>query len=126
MLPPRDAGGALRGRTILAWVYGWSLATAETEARRLRRKNAMVLRLAIEQSEYERKELTKETVRLAKMKIEQDGTVHRMNGPIVLSDSDFDDDDIGNSSCDDQDPPSAADGYSCTGDPKGKRAATKW
>ena len=41
---------------LLAWVYRPSLTTTETGAHRLRRKNAKVLRLAIEQSEREAKE----------------------------------------------------------------------
>ena len=41
---------------LLERVYRRSLTTAETDARRLRRKNAKALRLAIEQLECEAKE----------------------------------------------------------------------
>ncbi|KAE8784252.1 Phosphorylated carbohydrates phosphatase [Hordeum vulgare] len=110
---------------LLAWMYRRSLTTTETDARRLRRKNAGALRLAIEQSEREANELAKEKARLVKMKREKDMVVHRMNSLIVLSDSDSDDGDNGTSSSDDQDP-AAADGYSCADDPKGKGSARKW
>ena len=40
---------------LLAWVYHWSLTTTKTDARRLRRKNMKVLRLAIEQPERKAK-----------------------------------------------------------------------
>ncbi|KAE8771117.1 Phosphorylated carbohydrates phosphatase [Hordeum vulgare] len=110
---------------LLAWVYRRSLTTAETNTPRLRRKKAKALRLSIEQSEHEAKEAAKEKVRLAKMKWEEDRAVHRMNGLIVLSDSDSGDDNNGTSSCDDQDPSPAADGYSYAGDPRGKGPARK-
>ncbi|KAE8771148.1 Phosphorylated carbohydrates phosphatase [Hordeum vulgare] len=45
---------------LLAWVYRWSLTTAETDARLLRRKNAKALRLVIEQFKREAKELVEE------------------------------------------------------------------
>jgi hypothetical protein len=53
---------------LLAWVYCRSLTTAETDARRLRRKNAKALRLAIEQSEREVTEAAVEAARMAKLK----------------------------------------------------------
>ena len=96
-----------------------SLTTAETDARRLGRKNAKALRLAIEQSEREAKEAAAEKVRVARLKREQDRAVRRMKGLIVLEDS-------CTFSSDDQDPPPAADAYSCAGDRKGKGPARKW
>ncbi|KAE8821710.1 Phosphorylated carbohydrates phosphatase [Hordeum vulgare] len=102
---------------LLAWVYHRSLTTAETDTRRLRWKNAKALRLAIEYSEREAKELEEENVRLTKMKREQDRVVPRMKGLIILSDSDSDD------SCTlSSDPPPTTDGYSCASDPKGQMA----
>ena len=44
-----------------------SLTTAETDVRRLRRKNAKALRIAIEQSEREASEAAAEAARLAKL-----------------------------------------------------------
>ncbi|KAE8795750.1 Phosphorylated carbohydrates phosphatase [Hordeum vulgare] len=105
---------------LLTWVYRLSLTTAETNGRRLPGKNAKALRLAIEQSEREAKEITEEKAGLAKMKQEQDRTVRRMNGLIVLSDFDSDDGDSDTSSSDDQDPPPSANGYTGANDPRGK------
>ncbi|KAE8807055.1 Phosphorylated carbohydrates phosphatase [Hordeum vulgare] len=45
---------------LLTSVFRQSLMTVETNSRRLRRKNAQALRLAIEQSKREAKELAKE------------------------------------------------------------------
>ncbi|KAE8814282.1 Phosphorylated carbohydrates phosphatase [Hordeum vulgare] len=85
-----------------------SLAMTETDAHRLRQKNVKTLRLAIEQSEHEEKEAKKDKARLAKLKREQDMTVHQMKGLIVISNSD-DDNDSCTSTSEDQDPPLAAD-----------------
>ena len=100
------------------------MVSAKSDARRLRRKNAKALRLAIEQSEREAKEAAAEKARVARLKREQDRAVRRMKGLIVLSDSD--DDDSYTSFDDDQDPPPAADVYSYAGDPKGKDPMRKW
>ncbi|KAE8817281.1 Phosphorylated carbohydrates phosphatase [Hordeum vulgare] len=108
---------------LLAWVYHESLRTAETNARRLQQKKAKALRLGIEQSEREAKELVKEKARLMKMKREQDRVVRRINGLIVLSDSDSDDGDKDTSS---PDTPPVADDYNYSNDPKGKGPARKW
>lgn len=107
---------------LLAWVYRRSLTTAETDARRLRRKNTKALRLAIEQSEREAKEKATEAARLAKLKRQQDQAVRRLKGLIILSSCDDD----GATSDDSDDPPPAADAYNWAGDQKGKGPARKW
>ena len=53
--PPRDAGGARRGRAAPPMGLPSVPHDGETDARRLRRNNAKALRLAIEQSECEAK-----------------------------------------------------------------------
>ena len=78
---------------LLAWVYRRSLMTAETDTRRLRRKNAKALWLVIEQSEWEAKEAVAEAARLAKLKRQQEKAIRRMKGLIILSDCDSDDGD---------------------------------
>ena len=50
---------------MIFWMW-----TAETDARRLRRKNAKALRLAIEQSEREATEAVAEKARVARLKWE--------------------------------------------------------
>lgn len=96
-------------------------------ARRLRRKNAKALWLAIEKSEGEAKEAAAEVAWVAKLKWQQDRAIRRMNGLIVLFDSDSDDGvDHNSTSSDNQDPPPAADAYSYAGDRKGKGPARKW
>ncbi|KAE8797919.1 Phosphorylated carbohydrates phosphatase [Hordeum vulgare] len=60
---------------LLEWVYRRSLTTAETDARRLRRKNTKALRIAIEQSEREAAVATTEAARLAKLKRQRDKEV---------------------------------------------------
>ena len=75
---------------------------AETDARRLRRKNAKALQVAIEHSEREAKEAAEEKARVTKLKRELDREVRRMKGLIVLSDSDSDSD---NGDCDSCTPP---------------------
>ncbi|KAE8798502.1 Phosphorylated carbohydrates phosphatase [Hordeum vulgare] len=55
---------------LLSWVHRRALMMADTEARRLRWKNAKALRLAIEQSEREAKEATGKATRVAKLKWE--------------------------------------------------------
>ena len=109
-------------------MYRRSLTTAETAARRLRWKNAKVLRLAIEQSEREAKEAAAEKAQVARLKREQDRAVRRMKGLIVFSDSDSDNSDCDSctSSSDDQDPPPAAEDYNCAGTQKGKGPPRKW
>ncbi|KAE8811524.1 Phosphorylated carbohydrates phosphatase [Hordeum vulgare] len=57
---------------LLAWVYLRSLTTTEMDVWRIRRKNVKALRLAIEQSEHEAKEIVEENARLARLKQEQD------------------------------------------------------
>ncbi|KAE8773097.1 Phosphorylated carbohydrates phosphatase [Hordeum vulgare] len=76
---------------LLTWVYHRSLVMAETNARRLRRKNAKALRLAIEQLKHATKDATTEAVRVAKLKREPDRMVRQMKGLIVLSVSDVED-----------------------------------
>ena len=110
---------------LLAWACRRSLATAETNARRLRQKNAMVLRLTIEQSEWEANKAAAEAARVAKLKRQQDKSVRRLKGLVVLSSSDSDSDD-GSTSDDDQDPPPAADAYGYASDRKDKGLARKW
>ncbi|KAE8820289.1 Phosphorylated carbohydrates phosphatase [Hordeum vulgare] len=105
---------------LLAWVYHWSLTTAETGARRLQRKNAKALRLAIEQPKREAKEAAMEAAR------EKDRAVCRVKGLVVLSDSDDEDSDSCSSSSFDQDPSLAANGYNYAGDRKGKGLTRKW
>ena len=104
---------------LLAWACRRSLATAETNARRLRQKNAMVLRLTIEQSEWE---AAAEAARLTKLKRKEDKAVRRMKGLIVMSSFDYDDGnaDSSTSYSEDQDPTLAADTYNYAGDRKGK------
>ncbi|KAE8769190.1 hypothetical protein D1007_59217 [Hordeum vulgare] len=92
------------------------LAPPETDARRLRRKNAKAPRIAIEQSKHE----ATEAARLAKLKREQDREVRRLKGLVILSDDDDDDHDSSSDS------PLAVDSYSCVGDRKGKGPARKW
>ncbi|KAE8816376.1 Phosphorylated carbohydrates phosphatase [Hordeum vulgare] len=94
-------------KLLLAWVYSRYLTTMETDACRLRRKNAKALRLAFEQLER---------------------AVSRMKGLIVLSDSDDADEDDDNciSSGDDQLPPRAVHAYRCADNRKGKCPARKW
>ena len=89
---------------LLAEVYYRSLTVAEKDAHRLRQKNAMVLQLAIEQSEWEANKAVAEAARVAKLKRQQDKSVRRLKGLVVLSSSDSDSDD-GSTSDDDQDPP---------------------
>lgn len=109
---------------LLKWAYRWSLTTAKMDVRRLRRKNAKALRIAIEQSEREAAEAVAEAVRLVKLKRQQDREVRRLKWLVILFDSD---DDVSDSSSDDSnDPPPAADAYSCAGDRKGKGPARKW
>ncbi|KAE8821709.1 Phosphorylated carbohydrates phosphatase [Hordeum vulgare] len=102
---------------LLAWVYHRSLTTAETDTRRLRWKNAKALRLTIEYSEREAKKLEEENAWLTKMKWEHDRDVRRMEGLIILSNSDSD-----YSGTSSSDPPPTTDGYSYAGDPKGQIA----
>ena len=104
-------------KRLLAWVNCRSLTTAEIDARRLRRKNAKALRLAIEQSEREALEKAKEAARLAKLRRQQDRAVQRLKGLVIVSSSSSDESD---------DPPPAADGYNYAGDQKGKGPARKW
>ena len=111
---------------VLTWVYHLSLTTVQTDACRLRRKNAKELRLAIEQSEHELKEAATEKALVARSKREQDRAVRRMKGLIVLSDSDSDGGDNCTSSSDDQDPQPAVDAYRCARDREGKGPARKW
>ena len=92
---------------LLAWVYRRSLTMAETDARRLRRKNAKALRLANEQSEREAKEKATEAAWLAKLWRQQDRAVQRLKGLVIVSSSSSDETD---------DPPPAADGYNYTDD----------
>ena len=107
-------------------MYRRSLTTAETDARRLRRKNAKALRLAIEQSKREEKEAAAEKARVVRVEREQDRAVRWMKGFIVHSDSNSDGGDSYTSSSDDQDTPPAADAYRCAGDRKGKGPTSKW
>ena len=83
--------------------------TTETEAGRLRWKNAKALRLAIEQSEREAKEKATEAARLAKLRRQQDRAVQRLKGLDIVSSSSSDD--HGSSSDESDDPPPAADSY---------------
>ena len=55
---------------MIFWMW-----TAETDARRLRRKNAKALRLAIEQSKREEKEAAAEKARVVRVEREQDEEV---------------------------------------------------
>ena len=52
---------------MIFWMW-----TAETDARRLRRKNAKALRLAIEQSKREEKEAAAEKARVVRVEREQE------------------------------------------------------
>ncbi|KAE8771031.1 Phosphorylated carbohydrates phosphatase [Hordeum vulgare] len=52
---------------LLEWVYRRSLTTAEPDERRLCRKNAKALRIAIEQSERDAMEEVAEAAQLAKL-----------------------------------------------------------
>ena len=95
--------------------------TAETDARRLRRKNAKVLRLAIKLSERESLEKAMNAARLDKLGRQQDRVVQCLKG-LVIVDSSFDNDhDFSSDKSDD--PPPATDGYSYTGNQKGKGSA---
>ncbi|KAE8781721.1 hypothetical protein D1007_44996 [Hordeum vulgare] len=76
---------------------------------------------AIEQPERE----AKEADQVAKLKREQDRTVRRMKGLLLLSNSNYEDGDNCASSFDDQDPPPSVDGYSCPRNRKGKGWARK-
>ncbi|KAE8818345.1 Phosphorylated carbohydrates phosphatase [Hordeum vulgare] len=111
---------------LLAWVYRRSLMMADTDAQRFRQKNAEALRLAIEQSEREAKEVATEAARITKLKRGQDGAVRRRKGLVILCDSDDEDDDNCTSSSHDQDPPQAVDGYSWAAERKGKGPMRKW
>ena len=93
------------------------------DARRLRRKNAKALRLAIEESEREALKKAKEAARLAKFRHQQDPAIQRLKGLISI-DSSSDGD--GSSSDESDDPPPADDRYSYAGDQKGKGPARKW
>ena len=91
------------------------------DARRLRRKNAKVLQVAIEQSERE----AAEAARVAKLNRQHDMVVRRMKGLIVLSESSFDhggDHDSSHSA----DRPPTVDAYSCASDRMGKDPGRKW
>ncbi|KAE8804498.1 Phosphorylated carbohydrates phosphatase [Hordeum vulgare] len=87
---------------LLALIYPRSLTSAQTNARRLRRKNAKALRLAIKQSEREPKEKATEAPRLEKLKRQQGLAVRWLKWLIVLSS--FSDDHIALSD-DSNDPP---------------------
>ncbi|KAE8782914.1 Bifunctional dihydroflavonol 4-reductase/flavanone 4-reductase [Hordeum vulgare] len=62
--------------------------TTDTDARRLRQKNAKALRLVIEQSKRDTMEKAREAARLAKLKRQQDQAFRRLKGLIILSSSD--------------------------------------
>ncbi|KAE8785676.1 Phosphorylated carbohydrates phosphatase [Hordeum vulgare] len=110
---------------LLAWMYCQPLIMAETDARRLRRKNVKALCLAIEQLESEAKEAAAKATRVAKLKRERDRVVRQMKGLIVLSESDEEDGDNCTSDDEDQYPSPTANGYSCIGDRKGKGPTRK-
>ncbi|KAE8788309.1 Phosphorylated carbohydrates phosphatase [Hordeum vulgare] len=109
---------------LLKWVYRRSLTTVETDAQRLRRKNAKTHRIAIEESEREAAKAAAEAVRLAKLKREQDREIRWLERLVFLSDDD--DDNLGSSSYDSAESPPPADSCSCAGDRKGKGSARKW
>ncbi|KAE8782534.1 Bifunctional dihydroflavonol 4-reductase/flavanone 4-reductase [Hordeum vulgare] len=88
----------------------------KTDARHLRRKNAKALRLAIENSERNAKEAAMEASRIANLKLERDRVVNRIEGLIVLFDSDDEDRGSCTSSDNEQDPPPTINGYSCADD----------
>lgn len=104
---------------LLSWVYRCSLTTAETDARRLRRKNAKARRLAIEQSEHEAAEAAVKASQVAKLKWQHDWVVWWMKMLIVVSNSLEDGDDRHGSYSDkSDDPPPTADTYSYACDQK--------
>ncbi|KAE8807045.1 Phosphorylated carbohydrates phosphatase [Hordeum vulgare] len=109
---------------LLAWVYRRSLTMAKTDTHCFRWKNGKALRLAIDKSKCEVKEAALQAAWVAKLKREQDIPVYRMKEIIILSDYDDKEYGIYTSSDDDQDPPTATDGFSCVGDRKGKRPVT--
>ena len=90
----------------------------EMDARRLRRKNAKALRIAIEQSERKAAEAAAEAARLAKLKRQQDREVRRLKGLVILSDSDSDD---GDDDVDERGGGAATRGGACAGARPGRQ-----
>ena len=113
---------------LLASVLRRSLTRMETDARRLSRKNATMLRLTIEMSE---REATKEAAAKAKVDRhakEQDCLLRRLSGMSCSSDSDLTD---GYTFSSDDDAPPHADAYTEEGhsradSQKGKGPLRKW
>ena len=93
---------------------------AETDARRLRRKNADALQLAIQLSEREAAKEAAAKAKAARHAKEQDRLLRRLSGMRCSSDVD----DSTSGSDDDDAPPHAdaytEDGHSCADDRKGK------
>ena len=102
--------------------------TAETDVRRLRRKNAMALRLAIELSEHEATKEAATKAKAARHAKEQDRLLHRLSGMRCSSDSDMTDGST--SSFDDNAPPHAdactEEGHNRVDGRKGKGPGRKW